>query len=143
MADRHPDKNLIALGIQQPWAELILRGVKTIEVRSLHTRQRGTIYIYASKRPSNRPAADEAVQKHAIEIDALPKGLILGTVDLVDSRPCAKADAERACVPPADLEGRFGWQLENPQRFDEPLTVRFLPYGVWFYPFQRRNRQLH
>jgi len=47
----------IALGIQQPWVELILRGVKTLEIRSQPTRQRGTIYLYASKRPSALPAA--------------------------------------------------------------------------------------
>jgi hypothetical protein len=24
-------------------------------------------------------------------------------------------------------------------RFATPLAVRFLPYGVWFYPFRRRG----
>lgn len=139
MADRHPDKDLIALGVQQPWVELILRGTKTIEVRSQNTRQRGTIYVYASKRASTHPAANEAVQSHALDIDALPKGLIVGTVELVDSRPCRHDDAEHACLPQSSLDGHFAWRLENPERFREPLTVRFLPYGVWFYPYQRRN----
>ena len=37
-----------ALTIRQPWAKLILRGIKTIEVRSRLTRVRGRVYIYAS-----------------------------------------------------------------------------------------------
>ena len=37
------DRERIALAIQQPWAELILRGIKTLEIRSQPTRQRGTI----------------------------------------------------------------------------------------------------
>jgi hypothetical protein len=45
----HPDAETVALGVRQPWIELILRGVKTIEVRSQDTRIRGTIYLYASK----------------------------------------------------------------------------------------------
>ena len=49
MSISHPDPNLIALGIRQPWAELILRGVKTIEVRSRDTDVRGPIYIYATR----------------------------------------------------------------------------------------------
>ena len=37
-----------ALSIKQPWAELILRGKKTIEVRSRRTHVRGRVQIYAS-----------------------------------------------------------------------------------------------
>jgi hypothetical protein len=36
-----------ALSDRQPWAELILRGKKTIEVRSRATNIRGPMYIYA------------------------------------------------------------------------------------------------
>ena len=41
----HPNKELIALGVRQPWAELILRGIKTIEVRTLPTSIRGPVFI--------------------------------------------------------------------------------------------------
>jgi len=139
MADRHPDQSLIALGIQQPWAELILRGDKTIEVRSLNTRQRGPIYLYTSKKPSESPLALDAANARGIDLSALPLGRIVGTVEIVDSRACTPADAQAACLPTSAVDGQFGWQLANPCRFTEPLTVRFLPYGVWFYPFQRRN----
>lgn len=60
MPRTHPDHELIALGVRQPWAELILRGVKTIEVRTVDTRQRGTIYLYASKKFTDHPAATAA-----------------------------------------------------------------------------------
>lgn len=136
---RHPDKSLIALGVRQPWIELILRGAKTIEVRSSHTRQRGTIYLYASKKPADIPAADVAIDRHGVDMQAVPYGLLLGTVDIVDSRPSTAADAEAACVPPDLLRETYSWELANPVRLPEPLPVRFLPYGVWFYPFRRRG----
>jgi hypothetical protein len=136
---RHPDPALIALGIQQPWAELILRGVKTIEVRSLATQIRGTIYLYTSKRTSTFDFAAQAIADNGLNLDALPKGLLVGTVDIVDSRPCTAKDAAAACVPSELLAHRQAWVLANPQRLAQPLAVRFLPYGVWFYPYRRRT----
>ena len=135
----HPDRDMIALGIRQPWAELILRGVKTIEVRSQDTAQRGTIYVYASKKFADIPAADRAVGTHKLDIESLPRGLIVGTVDIVASRPCVPSDSAAACVPRSYLTSQFAWELANATRFAEPMTVRFLPYGVWFYPWKRRN----
>lgn len=132
------DPDRIALGIQQPWAELILRGIKTLEIRSRSTRQRGPIYLYASKRPSLLSAADIAARRHGIEVDSLPLGLLVGTINLIDCRPARSKDQLAAGVPAQLLHGQFVWELSDPQPFDVPLTVRFLPYGVWFYPFKRR-----
>lgn len=134
-----PNPELIALGIQQPWAELILRGIKTIEVRSQSTKIRGPIYIYASKRPSTMSAAAAAVERHSIDLAALPYGQLVGTVELVESRPCTRVDVAAAGVPAELLVEQQAWLLARPKRLSEPLPVRFLPYGVWFYPFQRKN----
>jgi hypothetical protein len=135
----HPDPAIVALGVRQPWAELILRGVKTIEVRSQNTRVRGTIYIYASKQFSDLPAAVDAARTHEIDCPSLPTGLLVGSVEIFRTRPALVDDAGFACVPPRFLKQQFAWELRNPQRFRQPLPVRFLPYGVWFYPFRRRG----
>ncbi len=135
----HPNRELIGLGIRQPWAELILRGIKTIEVRSQPTNVRGPIYLYVGKKLADIAAADEMVERHALDVDALPMGIIVGTVDIVDCRACKAADESSSCVPPSVMKNKFGWQLANPIRLDEPLKPRFLPYGVWFYPFHRRK----
>ncbi len=132
------DPDRIALGIQQPWAELILRGIKTLEIRSQPTRLRGRIYLYASKRSSPLPAATVAAKRHQIDVDLLPRGVLVGTVNLVDCRSCRAKDQQAACVPAALLEAQFAWELSEPQSLTVPLKVRFLPYGVWFYPFKRR-----
>lgn len=136
---RHPDKTLIALGVQQPWAELILRGVKTLEVRSQATRVRGTIYLYASRRFSALEAAGEMAQTHGLDVESLPRGVLVGTVDIVDCRPCTSADAHAAGVPADLLINRQAWVLDRAERLPRPLPVRFLPYGVWFYPFHRKG----
>lgn len=135
----HPDRELIALGIRQPWAELILRGIKTIEVRSLPTRAPRTVYLYTSQKLADIPAARDALTKHRLDPQSLELGLIVGTVEIVECRPCTPADADAASVPAELLRGQNAWRLENPVRLNEPMRPRFLPYGVWFYPFQRRN----
>ena len=133
------DRDRIALGIQQPWAELILRGIKTLEIRSQPTRQRGRIYLYASKRLSSLPAAESAAHHEGISLENLPLGLLVGSVEIFDCRKCRRRDHNAACVPAELLIGQYAWVLANPQRFAVPKSVRFLPYGVWFYPFKRRS----
>lgn len=136
--EQSPDKERIALAIQQPWAELILQGKKTIEIRSTMTNQRGLIYVYASRKPSQLPCALVAAAEHHLEIEQLSKGVILGTVELMDARPAKASDALAACVPPELLVNRQAWILQNPSRLPQELSPRFLPYGIWFYPFQRK-----
>jgi len=133
------DPHIIALGVRQPWVELILRGVKTLEVRSFDTPKRGTIYLYASKTVSDNEAALEAVEAHGLDLETLPTGLLCGSVELADSRPATAADTTNSCVPHSLLKNAFVWTMKNPRRFETPQTVRFLPYGVWFYPYRRRN----
>jgi len=139
-----PDRDMLAkrdqlaLAVQQPWAELIVRGVKTLEVRSSNVRTRGTIYIYASRKLSSLPDADRALDRFGIDVTSLPTGLIIGEAELVESRPALQADATEAHVGSDRLAGRYVWRFERPIRFQEPLNARFLPYGIWFYPFRRK-----
>jgi hypothetical protein len=134
-----PDPEILALGVRQPWVELILRGIKTIEVRSQDTRVRGTIYLYASRKFSELPAAIDVARQHDLDCPTLPAGLLVGSVEIADTRPARANDAAASCVPAALLKQQFAWELCNPQRFAVPVPVRFLPYGIWFYPFRRRT----
>jgi hypothetical protein len=133
------DPQRLALGIQQPWAELILRGIKTLEIRSLSTNVRGRIYLYASRQLSASPASQNAIDRYQIHVDNLSRGSLVGSVDLVDSCLAVPEDASSACLSPELLIDQYAWRLAAPERFPEPLPVRFLPYGVWFYPYRRRN----
>jgi hypothetical protein len=107
----------LAISIRQPWAELIMRGVKTVEERSRPTKVRGRIYIYASL--GRWPAADEAewAEEFGIDdIDGLPRGVLVGTVDLYD------------CLGEK-------WFLRAPERLTRPIKPERHPMPVWFRPF--------
>ncbi|MBA3316265.1 MAG: ASCH domain-containing protein [Planctomycetaceae bacterium] len=134
----HPNPAQIALAVQHPWTELIVRGVKTLEIRSTSARVRGPIYIYASRKLSDLPDAAFAAKRFGIDVADLPTGIIVGEAELTESRPARPADATAACISPHLLVNRFAWRFERSNRFAEPLPVRFLPYGIWFYPFRRK-----
>jgi len=135
------DRDRIALGVKQPWAELILRGIKTLEIRSRSTNVRGTIYLYTSKRVAQEEFALEAQQTHQLDTETLPTGLLVGSVEIIGSRKANADDEQASCVPEKKLSGSYAWELSQPKRLREPVPVRFLPYGVWFYPFKRRKRE--
>ncbi|HBB88969.1 MAG TPA: hypothetical protein DC047_15290 [Blastocatellia bacterium] len=52
-------KRVSALSLGQPNAEQVMRGKKTIEYRSMPTKKRERVYIYASKTP-----ADQSVEEN-------------------------------------------------------------------------------
>jgi hypothetical protein len=83
-----------ALSLQQPSANLIRDGHKTIETRRWSTTYRGELLLCASK-------------KTTIE----PFGCAVCLVELVDCRPMAVGDWAKACIDPYDRA--FGWHLEN------------------------------
>jgi superfamily II DNA or RNA helicase len=108
-----------ALSIRQPFAEAIMRGTKTTEYRSGPTNIRGRILIYASLGRYGDDAESEMLQESGIsdvEADDLPRGVIIGSVELYDSD-----------------EGE--WYLRNPQRAENFVEPVNRPNPVWFYPF--------
>jgi hypothetical protein len=137
----YPNPALIGLGIQQPWAELILRGIKTVEIRRVPTQIRGTVYLYASRRVSPLECAAVAIREFGLPIEELPRGVIVGTVDLKGCQPADPADARAACVSQSMTENHYSWFLEGACRFQEPLQTRYVPFGMWFYPFRRKSTQ--
>jgi hypothetical protein len=124
-----------ALSVRQPWAELILLGHKTIEVRSKATRLRERIYIYTSK--SRIEAEEEAriAARFGIDVDGLPRGVLVGTVEIVGSRPLEKSDSEAACFEINDGAGFYAWVLHRPKRAEVLEKPTRQPQPMFFNPF--------
>ncbi|MCA9079485.1 MAG: ASCH domain-containing protein [Planctomycetaceae bacterium] len=133
------DTNRIALCVQQPWAELIVRGIKQIEIRSQATTVRGPIYVYATAPLSRHPGTDRNLVKHRLTAEELPRQVVLGTVHILDCRRATSQDARQALVTGASLRQKHAWLLGEPQAFEEPIPARSAPYGIWFYPFREQG----
>lgn len=115
------DTTMRALSVRQPWIELILRGEKTVEYRSRPTEVRGRVYLYASTRRYEPDAEDEIQNEIDVELDSLPRGLILGTVEVYDCRE--------------GVDGNYEWLMRSPKRLDKPLKTERQPQPAWFFPF--------
>ena len=100
------------LSIRQPWAGLIVAGIKDIENRSWSTSYRGPILIHAGKAKPPADWLEEIEEEHGIVIPRMEFGGIIGTAEIVD---CVTSH------PSPWFCGPFGFVLANPR----PLP--FLP----------------
>ena len=67
------------LSLKQPYAELIVSGKKTIELRTWNTKFRGEFLIHASKKVDK-----EACERNKIDPKSLITGAIIGKAILYD-----------------------------------------------------------
>ena len=105
------------LSVRQPWAELIVRGVKDVENRSWATPYRGTMAIHAGGIWAD-DGFDAARRDYGVVVrpDECVRGAIIGVVDLLE---CTEAQASRWHVA-----GQVGWYLANPRRLVEPVPCK-------------------
>lgn len=131
-----------ALSIRQPYAELILRGIKTVEYRSRPTRiidER--FWIYASKGAAVLPVwsndldvaappawmLELAKQVGLIRVDAeLPRGVIVGSAVIDRVETISGVDGS---------PDTFGWHLADIRRETTLRKPDRHPQPAWFYPF--------
>lgn len=121
-----------ALSIRQPWAWCILHAGKDIENRSWRTRFRGSIALHAAKGLTKAEFEDCLATVHEItetqpfpafpaglalpRLEELPRGGIVGVVDIVD---CV-SQSKRPWFFGED-SGAYGFLLANPR------PVEFIP----------------
>ncbi len=129
---------MLALSIRQPYAELILRGLKTIEYRSRSTKIVGEgFWIYAAGKWPRKTG--EAVWStdlstagaapppwmmelaQALMFKDLPTGVIVGSAVIEQ-------------VTPRD-DGMFQWHLADVERVKRVRKPKGHPQPVWFTPF--------
>jgi hypothetical protein len=105
-----------ALSIQQPFAELILRGKKKLEYRSIPTKIRERVYVYASK----KSGPEQRWKESGFEPGSLPTGVLVGSVEIVGCEGSS---------------GNYAWKLARPKRAKRKMKPRNQPQPVWFRPF--------
>ena len=55
-------------------------------------------------------------------MDGLPRGVLVGTVEIVGCRPLEKSDITAACFKIDEAAGFYAWLLERPERGENPQT---------------------
>ena len=148
-----------AVTIWQPWATLILCGIKLYETRSWPTDYRGPLVITAAKRweddqaqllepiaqmiETHRPAFLHDMSRAQKELwfasieDTL--GRALGVVNLTDCKRMQCSGDQLENYLGNFGPGRFGWKCETPTAFDSPLQCTG-KQGLWI-PSERLAEQ--
>lgn len=110
----------LAISIRQPWAELILQGRKTIEVRSWDTDYRGPLWLHTGKH------ADPDLDRR-FGITSPARGAFVGRITLESISPIDKARWESwrsAHLDPGRYEpGLLAWILSTPERLTTPVAA--------------------
>ena len=126
-----------ALSLLQPWATLVVMGLKEIETRSWSTSYRGPLAIHASLGKAGSIFADEPPFKKYIPFfKDLPFGYIIGKVTLTDVIRIATGSlsgTSDAMMNKLTMEektfgdytaGRFAWLLKDPVIFQKPISAK-------------------
>ena len=106
-----PAGTMRMLSVRQPWAELIVSGVKDVENRSMVTHHRGPLLIHASL-SKNDP---EFFTDYDVHLD-VPRGAIVGVVNVVDCSSELRSEWHE--------DGSYGWYLEDAKRFEKPIPYK-------------------
>lgn len=125
----------LALSVRQPWAELIVRGEKTIEVRSIRTNIRGRVHVYASLGETHPEDRARVNRQYGLDIDRLPRGVLVGTVEIVGCRPLTVRDSGAAAFRVSEDKGDFAWLLGSPKPAARWVKPTKHPQPVFFRPF--------
>ena len=123
-----------ALSIKQPWAEMIRRGMKKIEVRSWQTSYRGDLLICSSAKPDNwltmlpnvihptRGVWCDAPDPDNSDFEYFYKfGHALFIAELYDIKPMTAEHETDACCESSP--GYYSWMLRNVRPI-QPFPVK-------------------
>lgn len=119
----------VAISIRQPWAALLVAGIKSIEVRKWPTRRRGPVLIHAAKLVDERPEGWARLTTPELKEAATLRGGIIGIGEIVE---CRRYDTPVAFA--ADQE----CHLNAPDWFLPPRLHGFVfrdTRPVIFYPY--------
>ncbi|NXA33149.1 TRIP4 protein, partial [Eudromia elegans] len=121
------------LSMHQPWASMLVRGIKRVEGRTWYTSHRGRLWIAATaKRPSPQEISElEATYRMLLRKDVefpsdYPSGCLLGCVDMTD---CLSQEQFNEQYPELSQESGspFVFLCTNPQEMIVKFPIKGKP----------------
>ena len=130
------------LSICQPFAELIVQGKKTIELRKWNTKFRGEFLVHAAKN-----ILEEDCKRMKISPKTVTTGAIIGKVDLVDVKKYEsdkelKADKKKHHSSSDFTENKYGFILEKAKKLRVPIEYSGKLNFFEFHPDETRNNDI-
>lgn len=111
----------LALTVHQPWAGLVIAGVKPVENRAWRPAYRGDIWLHAGA--GAEPIA-EWLDPHLVHAEAAAgpqiwaRGAVLGVVEL------AGTHKDAGCCRPWGMPGQWHWEVTVKRVLAKPVAAR-------------------
>ena len=130
------------LSVCQPFAELIIQGKKTIELRKWNTKFRGEFLVHAAKK-----ILREDCKRMKISPSLIVSGAIIGKVNLVDVK---KYDSNKELYKDKKkhhslsdcTKNKYGFILENPKKMRVPIEYSGKLNFFEFQPDEIKNNDI-
>ncbi|XP_076443607.1 activating signal cointegrator 1-like isoform X2 [Babylonia areolata] len=113
------------LSMHQPWASLLVAGIKIHEGRTWYTAHRGRLWIASTAQTASPEEISELERHYQFQYEGevdfptdYPSGCLLGCVDLVD---CQSQEDYRQKFPDGESASPYVFICENPQQ----LLIKF------------------
>jgi hypothetical protein len=119
-------KREFALSVKQPWAALLVHGLKSIEVRRWPTARRGRVQIHAARIPDPRSEAWERVPPEFRQAAKIVGGIV-GVGDITHCRTYRTVEAFAADST---------LHLNDPAWFQPPVLYGFVFTDTTAVPFR-------
>ena len=112
------------LSLKQPYAELLVSGKKTIEVRKWNTKFRGQFLVHASKNID-----EEACKRLKIDQARLVAGAIVGEANLYnvisyETKNSFLKDKNKHFASSNYENPKYGFLVNQAKRFGIPMPIR-------------------
>ena len=131
-----------AISLLQPWASLVVMGIKKIETRNWATKHRGTILIHASQgKAGSIFVAELPFKKYIPDFKKLSFGAIIGEATIADVIRIEDLEMNDELINRLTMEekafgdysyGRYAWMLEDAVEFTTPIPARGT-LSIWEY----------
>ncbi len=126
------------LSVCQPFAELIIQGKKTIELRKWNTKFRGEFLVHAAKN-----ILIEDCKRMKIS-SSITTGAIIGKVKLTDVKKYEsdkelKSDKKKHYSSSDITKNKYGFILENPKKLRVPIPYSGKLNFFEFHPDEMKN----
>ena len=127
---------VLTISVKQPWAALLVAGVKSVEVRTWSTRTRGPVLIHAAGTPDDRPEGWSLVTTSELAALAAFRGGVIGTAELT---ACVRYGTAAAFARATEAHrnnpdwfksgGLYGFVFQNPR----PIAYHACPGRTLFF----------
>lgn len=111
------------LSVSQPFADLIVSGKKTIELRKWNTNFRGEFLVHSPLKVRINDCKRLKISKKLVV------GAIIGKVEIIDvkkysSKSEVKSDAKKHLASTDFFNRKYGFVLKNPKLFRIPIPCK-------------------